>query len=802
MVRTETSAPFTSIEEDIQKRVIGIGVDQSTGLVYCTTEHNDFRVYQSSLGDPTDIETADISGPAGVAVPRGDVSYKPDVFVLSKADNVLDCVSPLDQFTYSISYSANGYADTAVVIIDYLPFEVDYISYTGGGVYSEATHTVTWVLGDLTGGESGTLQIMIGVNYFARPGMTIVNGVEMEGDTYYSNRTEDTEICCWYGGQTIYVDQDATGFENGTSWVNAYTDLQDALAHVRTCRGAVTAIWVAAGTYKPTESPSQSSATFEVIDGVDMYGHFGGIGTYETSINQRDFENPDNETRLEGQIGASPSSGVQYVVTAKNITRLIFDGFTVRGSYGGAGILIEDCPNADLRIIRCKVEANGDYGIQSRVSEEPVSNFELQDCVITGNSTHGLHCTRSWPVISGTTFDGESQTQCGISAGQSAVDVYDSEVKNHTGSGIYASATDLDAERCLIEDNGGAGVACVGLSGVEVAESRIRSNGYDGIFLEDSLETKITNNWICENIGVGSEVYGGIYLRAAIDQAQIRNNTICGNNPYGIYLESGTEPEVVSCIVYDNTTQIGTGSAEPLELVSYSCVEGWYAGTGNISAGPVFVNAGAGDYHLKKESPCVDSGKVNSTEPDEVDIDANPRVMGGRVDMGGDEDYPHCDPQYDDWVLFGRPDCWMWPYQCDGDASGMTYLTTGWRVYTDDLNILAANWKKKIGGYDPANPCADINHKGYLTTGWRVYTDDLDIVATNWKKKAGTPPTGLAGDCVERGCGEGARSGSAGTALSGKELLKWLAEIWLDPEVRKSIDEEKSLKFYESLKGL
>jgi hypothetical protein len=47
----------------------------------------------------------------------------------------------------------------------------------------------------------------------------------------------------------------------------------------------------------------------------------------------------------------------------------------------------------------------------------------------------------------------------------------------------------------------------------------------------------------------------------------------------------------------------------------------------------------------------------------------------------------------------------------------------------------------------------------------------------NWTKKDGD----LRGDCVERGCEEGARSGSAGTALSGKELLKWLAEIWLDP---------------------
>jgi hypothetical protein len=57
---------------------------------------------------------------------------------------------------------------------------------------------------------------------------------------------------------------------------------------------------------------------------------------------------------------------------------------------------------------------------------------------------------------------------------------------------------------------------------------------------------------------------------------------------------------------------------------------------------------------------------------------------------------------------------------------------------------------------------------------------------------------------VDRGCG-GESLGAAGkgeSELVAKELLQWLAEIWPDPDVRKSIDEEKFLEVYESLKGL
>ncbi len=59
------------------------------------------------------------------------------------------------------------------------------------------------------------------------------------------------------------------------------------------------------------------------------------------------------------------------------------------------------------------------------------------------------------------------------------------------------------------------------------------------------------------------------------------------------------------------------------------------AGTGNITANPLFVNAGAGDFHLTSTSPCIDAGAEDGA-PD-VDFDGTPRPQGAGVDIGAYE---------------------------------------------------------------------------------------------------------------------------------------------------------------------
>ena len=135
---------------------------------------------------------------------------------------------------------------------------------------------------------------------------------------------------------TIYVDQDATGANDGSSWVNAYNYLQDALADAE----SGDQVWVAKGVYKPDENTANPdgtgdrNATFQFKNGVGLYGGFAGG---ETSLDQRD--NVTNVTILSGDLNGddvgdlddpSRSENSYHVVTGSgNDETAVLDGFTI-----------------------------------------------------------------------------------------------------------------------------------------------------------------------------------------------------------------------------------------------------------------------------------------------------------------------------------------------------------------------------------------------------------------------------------------------------------------------------------------
>jgi hypothetical protein len=150
----------------------------------------------------------------------------------------------------------------------------------------------------------------------------------------------------WAGGTIVYVDSSATGLNNGSSWINAFKDLQDALC-IAYSIDTVNTVWVANGTYTPSPHGARLMS-FVIQDSIQIYGGFAGG---ETLLSQRD---PIlNITRMSGDVGiksAATDNALHVIRIDPASTNSLIDGFTIQdgyadgGSYAdqrGAGVLSE-----------------------------------------------------------------------------------------------------------------------------------------------------------------------------------------------------------------------------------------------------------------------------------------------------------------------------------------------------------------------------------------------------------------------------------------------------------------------------
>lgn len=192
-----------------------------------------------------------------------------------------------------------------------------------------------------------------------------------------------------------YVDASAQGTPpDGESWEFAYRTVQAALADAE-----ATEIWVANGTYKPTDGTSRS-ATFLIPSNRRVYGGFRGIdGSFpgETSLSERD--EASNETILDGDINTSASTDNCYhVVTITDSSYLStkLSGFTIRNGYAdgsgddsrGAGILIIGDAD-DYTLDRLKIKNNYASGGGGGVCVQGTFQLYMANCRFESNSAAG-----------------------------------------------------------------------------------------------------------------------------------------------------------------------------------------------------------------------------------------------------------------------------------------------------------------------------------------------------------------------------------------------------------------------------
>ncbi len=230
----------------------------------------------------------------------------------------------------------------------------------------------------------------------------------------------------------IYVRQGASGANDGTSWTDAFVDLQDAMEAA--ANGST--IWVAGGTYRPDRGTGNPLATFQLKDGVSLYGGFAGN---ETSLEERDLA--ANPTVLSGDLGGENS---YHVVYANGVDQTaVVDGFVITG--GDA----DGVPN----------DHNGGGG--ARIA---ASRVTLRNCVIRGNkadlngggilNNQGSVLTLINCVISGNTATNRGG---GVQAYQSTVTATNCTIVHNRsgtdGGGIFVNEADLTATNCIFWSN-------------------------------------------------------------------------------------------------------------------------------------------------------------------------------------------------------------------------------------------------------------------------------------------------------------------------------------------------------------
>ncbi len=423
---------------------------------------------------------------------------------------------------------------------------------------------------------------------------------------------------------------------------------------------------------------------------------------------------------------------------------LISNNVDTAGSDGGGGIYNSfnsgPTPYTNCILNNCTLIGNfaqqwggGAYGaelnncllISNAASEYGGGGAEgglLNNCLIIGNhadGSGGVDGSRVNAILNNCTLADNIAYGAGGGAG------------NSYGSCILT--------QCILSNNvaseGGGAYGCV-LSQCVILDNVVTNDGgYDaeggGVAYSALNNCLIISNTASAPLGYYDYAYGGGAFSCELTNCILAYN-VSSTNGGGAYGST-----LVNCTVVANSASVGGGTmnctndnsilyynnggdfyASPPQYASqyplnYCCTSVLPAyGVRNITNAPLFASLAGGNYHLQSSSPCINSGN-NAYMSALIDLDGNPRIQGGTVDIGAYEyQTPTSVISYAYLQQYGLP--------TDGSVDFKNLDGTAFNVYQD--------W---IAGLNPTNPAP------VLAMVTPVTTNAATGVTVTWQSVSG-----------------------------------------------------------------
>jgi len=181
--------------------------------------------------------------------------------------------------------------------------------------------------------------------------------------------------------------------------------------------------------------------------------------------------------------------------------------------------------------------------------------------------------------------------------------------------------------RNIAQHGGGIAVSGTSDSSAVIVNNFIAYNaatgGGGGVSCGWARKARLINNVIVKNFARSR--CGGAELNScgSVFNCTIADNLAAPNTDCHGVEASGAM--IMNCIIWNIS-----------DLIPSAFLEGSYV-RGSSTGYPHFVDPAAGDYHLRSYSPCIGAGINYYASEIASDLDGEPRIMFGNVDVGADE---------------------------------------------------------------------------------------------------------------------------------------------------------------------